>query len=175
MQIKIRKLHADATVPIYATDGAAGFDLEAVEDAVIAPGETALVRTGLAFEIPEGYEMQIRPRSGISLRTKLRIANSPGTVDADFRGEVGVIVDNIYRAELGSADNYTKLLIGLNGENGIGGNWNAEGTYIIRKGDRIAQAVIAPIVRADFEIVDELTETKRGDGAFGSTGTEAVV
>lgn len=166
MNVKIRKLHADAVIPQYATDGAAGFDLVAIEDVIIAPGETKLVRTGLAFEIPHGYEMQIRPRSGISLKTKLRIANAPGTIDSDFRGEVGVIIDNI---ESGGED----VVSGYPFFTEKGGIRFSDGVYIIRKGDRIAQAVIAPVVRADFVEADELTETRRAASGFGSTGTTA--
>lgn len=180
INVKIRKLHPDAKVPAYATELAAGFDLVAVEDVTIAPGETALVPTGLAFEIPPGYEMQIRPRSGISLRTKLRVANSPGTGDADFRGEVKVIVDNIALPSF--YINETYMTIGLefgrfplkiDGKRDDSISDEQEYTYIIRKGDRIAQAVIAPIMRATFEVADELSESERGAGGFGSTGVIA--
>lgn len=167
INVKIRRLHPDAVIPEYATELAAGFDLVAVEDVIIAPGETGLVPTGIAVEIPPGYEMQVRPRSGISRKTKLRVANSPGTVDADFRGEVKVIVDNIAREEHGS----TPRLRNLEGKTEFyNGEYFEKYTYIIRKGDRIAQAVIAPVIRANFEVVDELSETERGDGGFGSTG-----
>lgn len=167
MNVKIRKLHADAVIPEYATDGSAGFDLVAIEDVIISPGETKLIRTGLAFEIPPGYEMQIRPRSGISLRTKLRIANAPGTIDSDFRGEVAVIVENTidgYHAQ----DRYPMTIDGGLYETET---TQSDGAYNIRKGDRIAQGVIVPIKRASFEVVTELSETRRGDGAYGSTGT----
>ena len=173
INVKIRKIHPDATPPTYATALAAGFDLVAVEDVIIAPGETALVPTGLAFEIPPGYEMQIRPRSGISLRTKLRIANSPGTVDADFRSGVKVIVDNNPALDTGRVAR--QFLYEINGD--IAPEQSAEehiaGSYIIRKGERFAQAVITPIMRATFEVTDELTETERGDGGFGHSGITA--
>src|SRR5271170_4323590 len=94
LTVKIKKLHPDAVVPKYATSGSSGFDLEAIEDVAIYPGDTVLVKTGLAFEVPEGYEMQVRPRSGLSLKTPLRIANSPGTVDRDFSGHVSIIITN---------------------------------------------------------------------------------
>lgn len=139
-------------MPAYATEGAAGFDLAAAEDVIIEPGQTVVVSTGLAVELPPGYELQIRPRSGISAYTKLRIANAPGTVDSDFRGEIGVIVDNIAAP---SGDPFK------------------DGTVLaecIRAGDRIAQAVITPIYRAVFEEVDALTPTERGAGGYGSTG-----
>jgi dUTP pyrophosphatase len=193
LNVRIRKIHPNAVVPAYATEGAAGFDLVAVEDAIIAPGETALVRTGLAFEIPAGYEVQIRPRSGISSRTKLRIANAPGTIDSDFRGEVAVIVDNVAPLRFGG-----HMSVGVDTcctyETLDGNRVTTEnvrsyrysyandeyyeegprrvpvGTYVIRAGDRIAQGIIAPVKRATFEITDELTETARGAGGFGSTG-----
>src|SRR5690625_4442372 len=93
MNLSVKKLHPDAVIPKYAKKGDSGFDLVAVEDMVIEPGETKLIKTGLAFEIPEGYEIQVRPRSGITLKTKLRV--QLGTIDSNYRGEVGVIVDNI--------------------------------------------------------------------------------
>lgn len=150
MKVKIKKLHPDATIPKYATGGAAGFDLVAIEDVTIFPGRTALIKTGLAVEIEEGYEMQIRPRSGTSLKTSLRIANSPGTIDSDYRGEVGIIATNI------ATESYSVISVAP--------------PIIIKKGDRIAQGVIAPVIRADFVLVEELSDTNRGEGGFGSTG-----
>lgn len=177
--VKIRKLHPDAVTPAYATELAAGFDLVAVEDVIIAPGETALVPIGLAFEIPPDFEMQIRPRSGVSYRTKLRVANSPGTIDADYRGEIKVIIDNISQEHANRHPNirdaHNDYLTDVGGKSfRTHGRRFAHGTYSIRKGDRIAQGVIAPMVRADFEVVDELSETERGAGGFGSTGTKSV-
>ena len=148
MKIKIKKLHEDAIIPKYHTNGSSGFDLHALEDTVILPGQTKLVRTGLAFDVGPGYELQIRPRSGVSLKTSLRIANSPGTVDADFRGEVCVIITNI-----------------------DGRNDTLFGPTTIEKGSRIAQGVICPVMQADIEVVDYLDETSRGEGGFGSTGS----
>lgn len=182
INVKIRKLHPDAVTPAYATELAAGFDLVAVEDVIIAPGETALVPTGLAFEIPPDFEMQLRPRSGVSYRTKLRVANSPGTIDADFRDGVKVLIDNIAQKEYDTVhdvdDNsvrgieiaYSGYAHTLDGRYIDG--YFPMGSLIIRKGERFAQAIIAPIARADFEVVDELTETERGSGGFGSTGTD---
>ena len=171
--VKVKKLHPDAVIPKYSTPGSAGFDLVAVEDAIIEPGKTVKVRTGLAFEIPPGYELQIRPRSGISAKTKLRIANAPGTVDADYRGEVCVLLQNTEQIFL--ADGWGPPLKGtahyIDGEKYI--EEYTYGTYIIRKGDRIAQGVIAPVYRAAFEVIDELSETERGSGGFGSTGVTA--
>ncbi|MDR9852928.1 dUTP diphosphatase [Paenibacillus sp. VCA1] len=185
--VKIKRLHPDAVIPQYAKPGDSGFDLVAVEDVIIAPGETALVPTGLAFEIPEGFEMQVRPRSGISLRTKLRVANSPGTVDAGFRGEVAVIVDNIAQKSYSVCEDEiyedaTFCFTLIDGEATLGEPDNYDGdeaitanTYWIRKGDKIAQGVIAPVIRATFEVVEELTETERGSGGFGHTGVTAEV
>lgn len=168
--VNIKRMHPDARVPRYETELAAGFDLVAVEDVIIAPGETALVPLGFAIEIPPGYEMQVRPRSGVSWKTKLRVSNSPGTVDGDFRGEVKVIVDNIERGEPGE----TPRLRLIDGKMEFSrGEYFEKYTYIIRKGDRIAQGVIAPIERVTFVVVDELSETARGSGGFGHTGTSA--
>lgn len=172
INVKIRRLHPDAAIPKYATELAAGFDLVAVEDVIIAPGETALVPTGIAVEIPPGYEMQVRPRSGISRKTKLRVANSPGTVDADYRGEVGVIVDNIRRV-----DSVGHIYSRIDGTDRASTCVDAppRGSYVILKGDRIAQAVITPVARATFEVADELTESERGADGFGSSGVRVEV
>lgn len=151
MKIKIKKLHSDAVIPKYATSGASGFDFIALKDIYVNPGETVSVRTGLAMEVSAGYEIQVRPRSGLSLKTDLRISNAPGTVDSDFRGEICVIMTNISRATTAP------------------GMWPKG--YRIYKGDRIAQGVICPVVQAEF-IEDELTETDRGSGCFGSTGNK---
>lgn len=169
MNVKIKRLHPAAVIPAYAKPGDSGFDLVAVEDVIIAPGETALVPTGLAFEIPFGYEMQVRPRSGISLRTKLRVANSPGTIDAGFRGEVAVIIDNIAP----EGNDFSEWACNVSGElYGLDDEYE-DGTYIIRAGNKIAQGVITPVERSTFEETDELTETERGAGGYGSTGVTA--
>lgn len=144
MKIKIKKLHPNAVIPKYATNGASGFDLSALEDVEFNTGETKLVKTGLAIDVGPGYELQVRPRSGLSLKSPLRVANSPGTVDADYRGEVCVIMTMIYDRK--------------------------NQTFRINKGDRIAQGVVCPVVQADIEVVDSLDDTDRGAGAFGSTG-----
>ncbi|ANY67710.1 deoxyuridine 5'-triphosphate nucleotidohydrolase [Paenibacillus sp. BIHB 4019] len=170
MNVKIRLLTPAAKVPTYATDGAAAFDLYAAEDVIIAPGETAKVPLGLAIEIPTGYEMQIRPRSGITLNTKLRVANSPATIDSDYRGEVAVLLDNLEPRSTSAS----RVVLSLNGGYAI---WDIGercqiGTYLIRAGDRIAQGVIAPVTRVSFaETDEELTQTERGNGGFGHTGT----
>ncbi|UYZ15588.1 dUTP diphosphatase [Brevibacillus sp. WF146] len=180
--VKIKRLHPDAVIPQYATADAAGFDLVAVEDVIIAPGETVKVCTGLAFELPPGYELQIRPRSGISAKTKLRVANAPGTVDADYRGEVCVLIDNVAPVEYEIQRNprlleyesvvvKDKFIREIDGSEFVTDGWVTKGTYIIRKGERIAQGVLTEVPRAAFEVVDELSETERGAGGFGSTGT----
>ena len=146
MEIKIKRLHENAIIPKYATIGSAGFDFHSVDDIIIYPGETALVKTGLSFEIPINYELQVRPRSGMSLKTKLRVSNSPGTVDSDYRGEICIIMDNI----------------DIKSDHRI--------PYEIKEGDRIAQGIICPIIQVVFEEVNELNKTERNTGAFGSTG-----
>jgi dUTP pyrophosphatase len=151
MKVKIKKLHPDATIPNYATPGSSGFDLVAVEGVELAPGETKLVKTGLSIDVGLGYELQVRPRSGLSLKTNLRVSNSPGTVDSDYRGEVCVIMTNI-------------------GQYDYGGNTKKGIFEFIKKGDRIAQGVIQAVEQVEFEVVESLDETKRGEGGFGSTG-----
>jgi dUTP pyrophosphatase len=141
MVLKIKRLKKDAIIPAYQSEEAAGFDLHSVEDAVIKRGERKLIKTGLAFEIEKGYEVQIRPRSGLAFKYGISVLNSPGTIDSDYRGEIKVLLIN-----LGEED------------------------FEIKKGDRIAQAVIAPVIQAKIIEVDELSDTKRGAGGFGSTG-----
>ncbi|MCX8134960.1 MAG: dUTP diphosphatase [Roseococcus sp.] len=143
IRVLVRRLpHAeDLPLPGYATEGAAGMDLLAARAALIPPGGRALVPTGLCIALPEGYEMQVRPRSGLALRHGVTVLNAPGTVDADYRGEVGVILLNT----------------------------GAE-PFAVARGERIAQAVFAPVTRAAWEEVAALPETGRGAGGFGSTG-----
>ena len=149
--IKVKKLEnfdPELKLPAYETKDAAGADIRASfgansseKEMIIPPGERVLVPTGLAFEIEPGYEVQVRPRSGLSLKTHLLVVNSPGTVDADYRGEVKVIL----------------------------GNFGQE-PEVIKHGDRIAQLVVAPVTQATFEQTTDLTSTERGSGGFGSTG-----
>lgn len=143
MEIRIKRLRDNAVLPRYMTDGAAGMDLcAAVEEPLrLMPGERKLVPTGIALAIPPGYEGQVRPRSGLALRQGIGMVNAPGTIDADYRGEIGVILIN-----LGSE------------------------AATIAPGDRIAQLVIAPVQRACLVPVEELDETDRGEGGFGHTG-----
>jgi len=145
--LKIKKLTETGTLPEYKTEGAAGMDLYAdLPDrwVIIPAGEWALISTGIAVSIPKGFEGQIRPRSGLALKFGVTVLNSPGTVDSDYTGEVGVILYNASR----------------------------EGCFRIDHGDRIAQLVICPVVKAELVIVEELTETDRGSGGFGSTGSK---
>ena len=143
--IQLRTLaHFDGLdLPAYATDGAAGMDVQAaVEDqTILAPGERLAVPTGLAMAIPAGFEVQVRPRSGLALRHGLTIANAPGTIDSDYRGEVRVPLINL-----------------------------GDEAFTVERGMRIAQLVIAPVVQAGFDEVTDLSETERGAGGFGSTG-----
>jgi dUTP pyrophosphatase len=146
IRLGIKRLaHAEGLpLPSYATEGAAGLDLRAAidEDSVIAPGERALIPTGLVMEIPEGYEGQVRARSGLALRQGLGMVNAPGTIDSDYRGEVGVILIN----------------------------WSAE-PQTIHRGMRVAQLIIAPVARVMVEEGVAVEETARGEGGFGHTGT----
>ncbi len=141
MKLKIKKLTQEAVIPAYQTELAAGFDLHSIEDYMLKRGERKLIKTGLAFEIEPGYEVQIRPRSGLAFKHGITVLNTPGTIDADYRGEIMVLLINL-----------------------------GEDDFEIKKGERIAQAVIAPVIQAEFVEVEELSETKRGKGGFGSTG-----
>lgn len=142
--IWIKKLHPDAVIPKYEHLTDSGADLVSVEKLLITPGQRATVATGIAIAIPSGYELQVRPRSGMALKQGVTVLNTPGTVDAGYRGEIKVILIN-------------------------------HGTYTIHieKGDRIAQAVIAPVYRALFTEVEELPDSDRGAGGFGSTGLDS--
>ncbi|WP_066793349.1 dUTP diphosphatase [Sphingomonas soli] len=131
----------DLPLPAYATDGAAGMDVVAAEDWVLAPGQRHAVATGFAMAIPEGFEVQVRPRSGLALKHGVTCLNTPGTIDSDYRGEVKVILANL-----------------------------GDTPFTIARGDRIAQLVPAPVQRAGLEEVGSLDETARGSGGFGSTG-----
>lgn len=149
VEVKVKTLpHYDGSfeLPFYATVGAAGADIRASlpekTSMIIKPGERVLVPTGLCMEIPEGYEIQVRPRSGLSLKSSLMIVNAPGTIDCDYRGEVNIIVGNFGKED-----------------------------YIVEHGLRIAQLVISPVIQAKFFTADSLGDTQRGTGGFGSTGT----
>jgi dUTP diphosphatase len=128
-------------LPRYESEGAAALDLRADEAVTLAPGERRLVPTGLALEIPPGHEGQVRARSGLAIRQGIGLVNAPGTIDSDYRGEVGVVLVNLGQAPASFA-----------------------------RGDRIAQLVVAPVVRVELELADALGDTGRGGGGFGSTG-----
>lgn len=143
IRIAIQRLPHGENLPLprYATEGAAGMDVVAAEDLILPPGARHAVATGFAMAIPAGYEVQVRPRSGLALKHGITCLNTPGTVDSDYRGEIKVILAN-----LGSED------------------------FVIARGDRIAQLVPAPVQRADLDEVASLDATARGAGGFGSTG-----
>lgn len=135
----------DLSLPEYATAHSAGLDLLAAVDGgvVIDPGERLLIPTGIAIALPEGFEAQVRPRSGLALKHGIALANSPGTIDADYRGEIGVIIINL-----------------------------GHKPFAITRGMRIAQLVVAPVARVAWQPVEALTDSARGTGGFGSTGTQ---
>ena len=142
--IKIKCIKEDgATIPLYKTAGAAGADLCAKisQPLTIKAGKFAMVPTGLYFEIPEGYEVQVRPRSGLAAKNGVTVLNTPGTIDSDYRGEIKVILVNL-----------------------------SDTDFVINNGDRIAQMVVAPVTQAEFIVSDKLSETDRGTGGFGATG-----
>ena len=143
INIRIQRLpHGEGLpLPAYATDGAAGMDVVAAEALTLAPGARSAVATGFAFAIPDGFEVQVRPRSGLALKHGITCLNTPGTIDSDYRGEVKVILINL-----------------------------GDAPFPIARGDRIAQIVPAPVQRAGLESVEILEDTARGSGGFGSTG-----
>jgi dUTP pyrophosphatase len=143
VKVKILRDSPEIPLPTYETAQSSGMDVRAWENLVLSPGEIKSVGTGLHIELPEGYEAQIRPRSGLALKKGISLPNTPGTIDADYRGEIRIILIN-----LGSEP------------------------FEIHRGDRIAQMVIAPVTRAEWVSVESLAQTERGSGGFGSTGTK---
>ena len=145
IQVKVKKLHPQAVIPSYMTEHAAGMDLCTVIEApiVLAPGERTLLPTGLAIEIPPGFEGQVRPRSGLALKKGISLVNSPGTIDADYRGEIGIIIIN----------------------HGV------EPVEFL-PGDRVAQLIVAPVTQATLVEADELNDSVRSSGGFGHTGVK---
>ena len=143
VSVKIMKLADDLPLPAYHSDLAAGVDLHAAveTEVVLQPGERRLIPTGIAIALPQGYEAQVRPRSGLALKHGISMVNTPGTVDADFRGELSVILIN-----------------------------HGHEPFTIRRGERVAQMIINKVARAQFEVIDELSVTVRGSNGFGSTG-----
>ena len=144
-KILIKRLSKEVSLPKYETSGSSGMDLAANIDANINidPGKTAIIPTGLALSIPKGFEVQIRPRSGLAAKQKISVLNTPGTIDADYRGEIKIILINL-----------------------------GQETFKVEKGLRIAQMVVCPVMQAQLKEVEDLNETKRGKGGFGSTGTK---
>ena len=146
VQVEVKRLaHGEGlALPAYATEGAAGMDIVSAEDVTIAPGARHAVATGLSVAIPHGFEIQVRPRSGLAFKHGITVPNTPGTIDSDYRGELKVLLINH-----GSED------------------------FAISRGDRVAQLVLAPVVQAAWSEVEELDATERGAGGFGSTGGHA--
>jgi len=143
LQVRRKAGCEDVPLPRYMSEGASGMDLHAAveEGVVIAPGEIRLIPTGLYLAVPPGYEAQVRPRSGLALKHGIIVVNAPGTIDSDYRGEVGVILGNIGREP-----------------------------FVVRRGMRVAQLVVQPVARAQVRVLPSLDETARGEGGFGHTG-----
>ena len=144
-EILIKRLSKDINLPKYETDGSSGMDLSANIDSniKIEPGETSIIPTGISVSIPKNFEIQIRPRSGLAAKNQISVLNTPGTIDADYRGEIKVILINLGKK-----------------------------TFLIETGARLAQMVLSPIEKAKIREVENLEKTKRGSGGFGSTGTK---
>jgi len=161
IKLPMEKCREEAVAPKYASDGDAGMDLYSCADILVKPGQSVLVPTGLKMAIPYGYEVQIRPRSGISLKTPLRIPNAPGTIDCGYRDEVNVIIYNASMREDASEENPFTL-----DDKGV-----KHGTYLIRKGDRVAQMVLNKVEYCDIDFVDSVADigNNRG-GGFGHSG-----
>ncbi|WP_033589476.1 dUTP diphosphatase [Helicobacter pylori] len=141
MKIKIQKIHPNALIPKYQTEGSSGFDLHAVEEVTIKPHSVGLVKIGICLSLEVGYELQVRTRSGLALNHQVMVLNSPGTVDNDYRGEIKVILANL-----------------------------SDKDFKVQVGDRIAQGVVQKTYKAEFIECKRLDETSRGSGGFGSTG-----
>ncbi len=161
VQLGIERINSEARLPFYAHEGDAGMDVCAAEHCILAPGETRPIRTGLKLAIPRGYEIQVRPRSGLSLKTPLRLPNSPGTIDSGYKDELMILMQNTSRADEG---HYT-----------VEDKGNCQGRYEIRPGDRIAQLVMAPVVQAELLQIDSaqaasISETSNRGGGFGHSG-----
>lgn len=142
-QLLVRKINVEAKVPYYAHHNDSGMDLYSIEEVKLAPGETVLVKTGIQIQLPSGTEAQIRPRSGLALKHSITVLNSPGTVDEGYRGEICVILIN-----------------------------HGKEQFIVEKHMRIAQMVISPVIKVNITISDELSDSERGEGGFGSSGTK---
>lgn len=143
MKVKIKLSSELAKMPEYKSAGASGMDICSIESVDLLSGDTKVVKTGLHLDIPQGYEVQVRPRSGLAAKNGITVLNSPGTIDCDYRGELMVIITNLGKS-----------------------------TFSINAGDRIAQIVVCPVVQAELEQVDVLSDTIRGEGGLGSTGVK---
>ncbi len=143
MTLRFKRIHPDAVLPAYAHKSDAGMDVRSVADIVIPPGGRALVPTGLVAVIPPMHEIQVRPRSGLALKHGVTVLNAPGTIDSGYRGEIGVILANF-----------------------------GDGDFQVAKGDKVAQLVFAPVAQPEIEETDDIDETDRGSGGFGSTGAK---
>lgn len=141
MLLKVEKIHEDAILPNCAHEGDAGLDLYSVEETIINAGESALIKTGIKIELPKQTEAQVRPRSGLALKSGVTVLNTPGTIDEGYRGEVGVILIN-----------------------------HSKNIFTVEKGMKIAQMVVKPVWRVEVIEVEQLTSTERAEGGFGSTG-----
>ena len=141
LKLKVQKIHNEAIIPNYSHQGDAGLDLYSVEEVKINPSETALIKTGIKIELPPQTEAQVRPRSGLALKHGITVLNTPGTIDEGYRGEVGVVLIN-----------------------------HGKETFIVEKGMKIAQMVVKPVWYVEVDEVEELSETERAEGGFGSTG-----
>ncbi|SIO30813.1 dUTP diphosphatase [Halodesulfovibrio marinisediminis] len=141
LKVNILRTNKDSILPTQAHEGDAGFDIYSIDEVVIAPCESKLIHTGIRLELPNGTEAQVRPRSGLALKYQITVLNSPGTIDCNYRGEVGVILIN-----------------------------HGKSDFHVKKGDRIAQLVIKPVLNISFEETVEVSSSGRGEGGFGSTG-----
>lgn len=141
IELKVKRINKEAKMPEYAHAGDAGLDLFSVDDLMILPGESKLIKTGIQIELPKGTEAQIRPRSGLALKNQITVLNTPGTIDEGYRGEIGVILINHGKQE-----------------------------FHVEKGMKIAQMVVKPVFTVTIKEIEELTDTTRGEGGFGSTG-----
>ena len=145
IKVLIKKLNSKAQIPKYKTDGSSGMDLAANVKQIIEikPGKSEIIPTGLAVSIPENYEIQIRPRSGLAAKDQITVLNTPGTIDSDYRGEIKVILINL-----------------------------SDKVFTVNAGDRVAQMVLCPLIKATLKEVEDLENTKRGSAGFGSTGNK---
>ncbi|MBI6872206.1 dUTP diphosphatase [Clostridium aciditolerans] len=141
IELKVKRINGEAKMPEYAHAGDAGLDLFSVDDLMILPGESKLIKTGIQIELPKGTEAQIRPRSGLALKNQITVLNTPGTIDEGYRGEIGIILINHGKQE-----------------------------FHVEKGMKIAQMVVKPVFTVTIKEIEELTDTTRGEGGFGSTG-----